>query len=171
MTGQEANDMLRLIETVKYLGGIAEKGEGRQQREDETTEQFVLGYVKRLESLTRVANCGTADSFIACDDDTKRKWFALSLRESTMRKRAESDAETYAAQAHKLALELECLMSEFAMVPEGAKWWDSAMNALDDWHRIRVTIQPSIWEGVSPSGVVPPNVELTGAAPADAKPE
>lgn len=42
-------DLLRLIETIKYLRGIAEKGEGRAAREDETVEQFVLGYVKKLE--------------------------------------------------------------------------------------------------------------------------
>ena len=48
----DARDMLRLIETVKYLGGIAERVEGRQQREDETTEKFVLEYVKQLEAQT-----------------------------------------------------------------------------------------------------------------------
>lgn len=50
MDSQEARDMLRLIDTVKYLIGIAERGEGRSIRDDETAEQFVLGYVKRLET-------------------------------------------------------------------------------------------------------------------------
>ena len=44
-----SKDSLRLLESVKYLRGIAEHGEERQQREDETVEQFVLGYVKKLE--------------------------------------------------------------------------------------------------------------------------
>lgn len=47
-------DMLRLIETIKYLRGIAERGLGREIREDETIEQFVLGYVKQLESTQPV---------------------------------------------------------------------------------------------------------------------
>ena len=45
-------DMLRLIETIKYLRGIAERGLGREIRDDETIEQFVLGYVKQLEDST-----------------------------------------------------------------------------------------------------------------------
>jgi hypothetical protein len=40
---------LRLIETIKYLVGIAERGEGRKQLDGETVETFVLGYVKRIE--------------------------------------------------------------------------------------------------------------------------
>jgi hypothetical protein len=46
-------DMLRLIGTIKYLRGIAERGLGREIREDETIEQFVLGYVKQLEAAIR----------------------------------------------------------------------------------------------------------------------
>jgi len=42
-------DVSRLIATVKYLVGIAERGENRKARDDETAEGFVLGYVKKLE--------------------------------------------------------------------------------------------------------------------------
>lgn len=42
--------VLRLIETINYLVGIAERGEGRTIRDDETPEMFVLGYVKKVES-------------------------------------------------------------------------------------------------------------------------
>lgn len=55
MDQKEAQDMLRLIETVKYMIGIAERGEGRKIRDNETAEQFVLGYVKRLENALRMA--------------------------------------------------------------------------------------------------------------------
>lgn len=48
-SGLTAQEAMRLIDTVKYLRGIAERGEGRAMRDDETVEQFVLGYVKRLE--------------------------------------------------------------------------------------------------------------------------
>lgn len=40
---------LRLIQTIRYLIGIAERGEGRKVRDDETAEEIVLGYVKRIE--------------------------------------------------------------------------------------------------------------------------
>ena len=46
----EPSTVLRLIDTIKYLVGIAERGEGRKARDDELPEQFVLGYVKRLEA-------------------------------------------------------------------------------------------------------------------------
>ena len=46
----EPATVLRLIDTIKYLVGIAERGEGRKARDDELPEQFVLGYVKRLEA-------------------------------------------------------------------------------------------------------------------------
>lgn len=40
----------RLLKTVKYLIGIAERGSGRKMRnDDETVEQFVLSYVRSLE--------------------------------------------------------------------------------------------------------------------------
>lgn len=45
-----AEGVLKLTKTVRYLVGIAERGEGRPMRADETAEQFVLGYVKKLES-------------------------------------------------------------------------------------------------------------------------
>ena len=46
----EPATVLRLIDTIKYLVGIAERGKGRKARDDELPEQFVLGYVKRLEA-------------------------------------------------------------------------------------------------------------------------
>ena len=47
---ESATDLSRVLETVKYLSGIAERGEGRKIGESETVEQFVLGYVKKLEA-------------------------------------------------------------------------------------------------------------------------
>ena len=47
-------EVLRLIETIKYVVGIAERGEGRTMRDDETVEQFVLGYVNKLEATFSV---------------------------------------------------------------------------------------------------------------------
>lgn len=44
-----AKDILRLLDTIKYLRGIAERGAGNTCPEDMTVEQFVLTYVKGLE--------------------------------------------------------------------------------------------------------------------------
>jgi hypothetical protein len=50
----EQKDTLRQVELVvkcvKYVVGIAARGEGREMREDESVESFVLGYVERLEA-------------------------------------------------------------------------------------------------------------------------
>ena len=43
-------DLDRVLTTLRYLIGIAERGAGRPMAEDETAESFVLGYVKRLEA-------------------------------------------------------------------------------------------------------------------------
>ena len=42
--------MDRLLKTIRYMEGIAAKGEGRELRDDELVEQFVLNYVKRIEA-------------------------------------------------------------------------------------------------------------------------
>lgn len=44
-----AEQCAQVLATLRYIQGIAERGEGRPMREDETLEQFLLGYVKRLE--------------------------------------------------------------------------------------------------------------------------
>lgn len=68
-------DMLRLIETIKYLRGIAERGLGREIREDETIEQFVLGYVKQLESTQPVKQEPVARPFECWSTNDGDSWF------------------------------------------------------------------------------------------------
>ena len=41
----------RVVRTLRYIEGIAARGEGRPMREGETLEQFLLGYVQKLEAL------------------------------------------------------------------------------------------------------------------------
>ena len=65
----EPSTVLRLIDTIKYLVGIAERGEGRKARDDELPEQFVLGYVKRLEAA--LAEPSEAVAEVAGDYNTK----------------------------------------------------------------------------------------------------
>ena len=65
----EPSTVLRLIDTIKYLVGIAERGEGRKARDDELPEQFVLGYVKRLEEALAEPSEPVAE--VAGDYNTK----------------------------------------------------------------------------------------------------
>ena len=55
-------------------------------------------------------------------------------------------------QAHRLALELECLLLSCADTAATAKWWDSAHEALEQWREFCREDSTH-------------NVELTGAAP------
>ena len=48
-------DTLRLLETIKYLQGIAVRGSGTDMPNDQTVEQFVLGYVMSLEQQLSAA--------------------------------------------------------------------------------------------------------------------
>ena len=42
-------------------------------------------------------------------------------------------AETLEAAGHRLALELECLLLDTKDLPIVSKWWDSGMQALEEW--------------------------------------
>jgi predicted transcriptional regulator of viral defense system len=46
-----AKELLRCVASLKYIAGIAERGTGRKQKDDETVEQFILDYIKFLESI------------------------------------------------------------------------------------------------------------------------
>lgn len=52
-------------------------------------QQQLAAAREALDRIRRVAETGTAESFLALSDDDKRKWFALALDESTRRKHAE----------------------------------------------------------------------------------
>jgi hypothetical protein len=52
---EDSENILRLIETIKYLQGIAVRGSGIDQSDDQTVEQFVLSYVKGLEQQLAAA--------------------------------------------------------------------------------------------------------------------
>jgi hypothetical protein len=51
----------RLLTTIRYIQGIAEHGEKRQMRDDETLEQFVLDYVRKLEGRVLVQEAKLRD--------------------------------------------------------------------------------------------------------------
>lgn len=40
------------------------------------------------------------------------------------------------AAGHRLALELECLLLDTKDLPTVSRWWDSGMQALEEWQRM-----------------------------------
>jgi len=58
-----------------------------------------------------------------------------SLRQKLCK--AEYDAGTAWAQAHRLALELECLIMDTKDNAIVSKWWDSGMEALSEYHELK----------------------------------
>ena len=47
----------------------------------------------------------------------------------------ERERDTAWAQAHRLALELECLIMDTKDNAVVSKWWDSAHEALEEWRK------------------------------------
>jgi hypothetical protein len=52
-------------------------------------------------------------------------------------------ADAYAV-AHRLALELECLILDTKDLPIQSKWWETSMAALGDWHEMWNKEQPHV---------------------------
>lgn len=50
---------------------------------------------------------------------------------------AQADADTAWAQAHRLALELECLIMDTKDNATVSKWWDSAFEAMEEYHKLK----------------------------------
>jgi len=48
----------------------------------------------------------------------------------------ERERDTAWAQAHRLALELECLLLDTKDLPTVSRWWASGMEALDEWQKL-----------------------------------
>jgi len=59
--------------------------------------------------------------------------------ESLRKQLADRDVEagTAWAQAHRLALELECLLMDTKDNAVVSKWWDSAHEAMDEYHNLK----------------------------------
>jgi len=123
-----AKDILRLVETVKYLRGIAERGTGNECPPDETVEQFVLGYVKQLEArcaeLEGIAEYHS-DAFKRAHDEAvgfKKKVAELEAENAELRR----DAERYRWLRDTLAwdekLDVIICMRRFDE-------WDAAIDA------------------------------------------
>ena len=49
----------------------------------------------------------------------------------------ERERDTAWAQAHRLALELECLIMDTKDNATVSKWWDSAFEAMEEYHKLK----------------------------------
>ena len=84
---EDSENILRLIETIKYLQGIAVRGSGIDQSDDQTVEQFVLSYVKGLEQqlAAALAACKQKDEALEAAHNGLRWWmdaFPLHVTEA-----------------------------------------------------------------------------------------
>lgn len=56
-------------------------------------------------------------------------------REHAAAREIEKNQDRIAA-GHRLALELECLLMDTKDLPTVSRWWDSGMEALEEWQRL-----------------------------------
>ena len=50
--------------------------------------------------------------------------------------RANERIDLLASNGHRLALELECLLMDTKDLPTVSKWWETGMDAVDDWENL-----------------------------------
>lgn len=67
------------------------------------------------------------------------EWWAREriLRLEKQLAEAQADSSTAWAQAHRLALELECLIMDTKDNAIVSKWWDSAFEAMEEYHKLK----------------------------------
>ena len=63
-------------------------------------------------------------------------------RDALAAKLAELEGQTdnLLSACHRLALELECLLLDTKDSASVSRWWDSAMAALDEWHKVKDSV-------------------------------
>jgi len=69
--------------------------------------------------------------------DTNSHTFALWFEAADAIERLERERDTAWAQAHRLALELECLLLDTKDNAVVSKWWDSGMEALGEYQELQ----------------------------------
>ena len=76
-------------------------------------------------------------------------WWAKRCIEELERER-----NTAWAQAHRLALELECLIMDTKDNAVVSKWWDSAFEALEEYHALKPgAADAEAWSKMRKAGV------------------
>lgn len=119
-----------LEEFKKHLGMriAAQMGRhiGKQFEEVIKTLNACKEALEQEERTQRTMYCGTADAFIAMDDDHKRRWFVQSLRESKRRKELE-DILAQPAQ-EPVALKFPTMLRKMWSGGEVQEWLDKQQS-------------------------------------------
>ena len=72
----------------------------------------------------------------------------------------EGQTENLLSACHRLALELECLLLDTKDSALVSRWWDSAMEALDDWHKAKDLVFAEQPMNAQQAGPVRPKVSF-----------
>lgn len=68
-------------------------------------------------------------------DELRDSRIPKTEREHAAAREIEKNQDRIAA-GHRLALELECLLLDTKDLPTVSRWWESGMEALDEWQRL-----------------------------------
>jgi hypothetical protein len=136
------DECAKVIKTLKYIQGIAERGEGRPMRDNETLEEFVLGYVKRLEQAEQepvgdalqIASVALQD--IACSSQTENiLWWQQRARDA-QKKISERLTDTAPPQREWVSLTDDEIKAAYE------SWWKTHGNhAFPIWVGAKAVIE------------------------------
>ena len=82
----------------------------------------------------------SSDTYFAERNSARDVWRRASKDRDELRQQltaAQDDASTAWAQAHRLALELECLIMDTKDNAVVSKWWDSAFEAIEEYNKLK----------------------------------
>ena len=68
-------------------------------------------------------------------DELRDSTIPKTEREHAAAREIEKNQDRIAA-GHRLALELECLLLDTKDLPTVSRWWESGMEALDEWQKL-----------------------------------
>jgi hypothetical protein len=93
-------------------------------------------------AAVRLAQKNLFDAQEAAKTITKQAIAAEAERDALAAKLAELKGQTdnLLSTCHRLALELECLLLDTKDSASVSRWWDSAMAALDEWHKVKDSV-------------------------------
>ncbi len=82
----------------------------------------------------------SSDTYFAERNSARDVWRRASKDRDELRQQlaeAQADSSTAWAQAHRLALELECLIMDTKDNVIVSKWWDSAFEAMEEYNNLK----------------------------------
>jgi len=68
-------------------------------------------------------------------DELRNSTIPKTEREHAAAREIEKNQDRIAA-GHRLALELECLLMDTKDLPTVSRWWDTGMQALEEWQKL-----------------------------------